>query len=186
LCRCSKQFTYPYSTALARGLLPRRAELDGAGEDAVIGGLVARLVRGLDGRLGVDAEGLDRAAEGVARFGEGADGRHGKVSCLSFGTAPITALMAIYRPERSTTQRSRPQHGGGRQAGGFLVSRGMAALPPGEESRRTPLRLRRSRRSRRSVRSSHERSCGSQARTDPETAWRLTPCAHTGRADSVA
>ena len=50
--------------------------------------------------------------------------------------------MAIDRPETiDAASACGPKRSGGCQAGDFLASRGMAAQPPGEESRTTALRL---------------------------------------------
>ena len=100
--------------ALAGRLLPGGAELHGAGEDAVVGSLVAGLVGRLDRRLGVDAEGLDSTCEALTHLGEGADGRHGALSCCSSGRAHCG--LDGDRPaggDRRRTRACEPQRSGG-------------------------------------------------------------------------
>ena len=148
------------------GLLPGGAELHGAGEDAVVGSLVAGFVGGLDRRLGIDAEGLDRAGEALARLGEGADGRHGVLSCCSSGRAHRG--LDGDRPaggDRRRTRRCEPQRSGGWRQTAILL-RDAKPLAAAENSWRPPLRHRRSRRSRPSARSGHPRQRGAhQTRT---------------------
>src|SRR4051812_38661891 len=61
---------------------------------------------------------------------------------LCFRAATIAVSMAIDRPETiDAASACGPKRSGGCQAGDFLASRGMAAQPPGEESRTTALRL---------------------------------------------
>jgi hypothetical protein len=61
---------------------------------------------------------------------------------LCFRAATIAVSMAIDRPETiGAASACGPKRSGGCQAGDFLASRGMAAQPPGEESRTTALRL---------------------------------------------
>src|SRR6266404_1164090 len=79
-------------------LLPGRAQLDIAGEDAEVrtpfgGGLDADQLG-----LGVESERAHRAVEAVAVRGEGADGCHCRVLSVS-RAAPIAASMAGDRPE---------------------------------------------------------------------------------------
>jgi hypothetical protein len=62
-------------------LAPARAELDAIGGDPVVRGPLGVLGDGLDGRLGVDVEGADRAGEdAVVAAGEGADLSHCRIS----------------------------------------------------------------------------------------------------------
>jgi hypothetical protein len=61
---------------------------------------------------------------------------------LCFRAATIAVSMAIDRPETiDAASACGPKRSGGCQAGDFHASRGMAAQPPGEESRTTALRL---------------------------------------------
>jgi hypothetical protein len=70
---------------LAGGLLPGRAELGLAGEDAEVGALLVVRLRGPElGGLDVEAEGLDGAGVAAVRLlMEGADGGHGKSPVVS-------------------------------------------------------------------------------------------------------
>src|SRR3954447_16128532 len=93
--------------ALAGGLLPGGAEFNiRAREDAVVGRLLVDLVGRLDRGLGVDAERLDRAGEGGAGANEGADGRHGALSCFS-GPRPSRPRWRSPGRRRSTTHSAR-------------------------------------------------------------------------------
>jgi len=59
---------------------------------------------------------------------------------LCFRAATIAVSMAIDRPETiDAASACGPKRSGGCQAGDFLALRGMAAQPPGEESRTTTL-----------------------------------------------
>src|SRR5579884_2166668 len=87
---------------LSGGLLPGRAELGLAGEDAEVGRLVVVLVGGPElGGLDVEAEGLDRAAVGaVGLLVEGADGGHGK--------SPVVLRPRPSRPRWRSGAEGRP------------------------------------------------------------------------------
>jgi hypothetical protein len=60
-----------------RGLLPGRANLGGAGEDAVVGGVVLLLLGRGEAGLGVDGEDAERA----------------RVASLALGERPMVAMM---------------------------------------------------------------------------------------------
>src|ERR1700741_26306 len=70
-----------FDSAVLGGLAPACTELDAAGGDAVVGGALAFLGDGLDGRLGIDVDRADRAVEAaVLVAGEGADLSHCRIS----------------------------------------------------------------------------------------------------------
>src|SRR5689334_18008661 len=85
------------------GLLPGCADLGGAGEDPIVGGVVLLLLGRGEAGLGVDGQGADRAGVASLALGEVADGRHGVVS-FRFVRPPHAALMVIPRAERRSTR----------------------------------------------------------------------------------
>src|SRR6202171_4785484 len=80
------------------GLLPGRAQLNVAGEDAEVRTLFGGCLDADQLGLGVESERADGAGEAVAVRGEGADGCHCRVLSV-FRAAPIAASMAGDRPE---------------------------------------------------------------------------------------
>src|SRR4051794_11981150 len=94
------------ATALLGRLGPGRAELDRAGVEAVGGSAFLLALDGLQRDLGAEVEGLDLALErAVAVEGEGADGGHDVISCLSLKGAPRDGTAD---PDRRATRSQSP------------------------------------------------------------------------------
>src|SRR3954454_10727329 len=94
------------ATALLGRLGPGRAELDLAGVEAVGGSAFLLALDGIQRDLGAEVEGLDLALErAVAVEGEGADGGHDVISCLSLKGAPRDGTAD---PDRRATRSQSP------------------------------------------------------------------------------
>src|SRR6201984_574615 len=78
-----------FDSAVLAGLAPACTAREAPGGHAVVGGALAFLGDGLDGRLGIDVDRADRAVEAaVLVAGEGADLSHCRISSLFPGAAP--------------------------------------------------------------------------------------------------
>ena len=128
-----------FATALLGRLGPGRAELDRAGVEAVGGSAFLVALDGLQRDLGAEVEGLDLALErAVAVEGEGADGGHDVISCLSLKAAPC----GLDGDRQAGGDRPAPEgskHRGERRAAAILFREEWRAAA-GENSCRTPLR----------------------------------------------